>query len=200
MEEVLLSLSSSEICPRSALRYRPIGCETSATIQPWVRLSRRLPKTQPTNIPRPVSSTRITHTSSGLASLVMLGMIIALLLILGGQQVVAWTTNTLTNWQYGTPRTFQTDATVGHGDSKQPSHFIALNNHGQVEVIEFPADDATHARIFFGPRLSGPHADQLPVTLSFVASSQAGHPNMVVQVQDISEVFLNHNGTFQRQS
>jgi hypothetical protein len=170
--------------------------ETSPTIQPWVRASRRLKKTSPAVSPS-ASMIRLTHTSSGLASLVILGMLLALLLILVGQQAVGWASNTLTSWQYGSPRTFQTDAYVGHEDDKQPSHFIALNNHGQAEIIEFPGNDATHARIFFGPRLSGLHADQFPVTLRFVDSEQSGHPNMVVQMHDVSEVFLNQNGTFQ---
>ncbi len=36
---------------------------------------------------------------------------------------------------YGYPRTFQTDANVGHGGEE---HFLALNNHGTIEVIEIP--------------------------------------------------------------
>ena len=194
-----MSSSSSEICPRSILRYRPIDIEAVPTIQPWVRASRYLKKTTPTASSLSVSTGLLTHTPSGLASLVTLGMLLTLLLILIGQQVVGWTTNTLTAWQYGTPRTFQTNARVGHGDTLQLSHFIALNNQGQIEVIEFPGNNAAHARIFFGPRLSGPQTDQLPVTLHFVNSGQTGYPNMVVQVQGIEEVFLNHNGTFQPQ-
>jgi hypothetical protein len=197
MEGNPMSSSSSEICPRSVLRYRPIDLETSPTIQPWVRASRRLKKTQPAASPSP-STMLLTHTPSGLASLIILGMLLTLLLILIGQQAIGWTTNTLTDWQYGTPRTFQTDAYVGHGDSQHKSHFIALNNDGQVEVIEFPGNDATHAHIFFGPRLSGPQADQYPVTLRFVDSGQSGYPNMIIQVQGISETFLNRHGTFQQ--
>src|SRR6266566_5466457 len=47
----------------------------------------------------------------------------------------------LQKWQddrmYGYPRTFQTDATVGHGGTE---HFLALNNHGTIEVVEIPTD------------------------------------------------------------
>lgn len=194
-----MSSSSSEIYPRSVLRYRPIVFDTTPTIQPWVRASRRLKKNTPPASSPSASTVLLTRTPSGLASLVILGMLLTLLLILIGQQMVGWTTNKLTAWEYGTPRTFQTDAHVGHEDNKHMTHFIALNNQGQIEVIEFPGNDATHARIFFGPRLSGPHADQLPVTLSFVDPQHTGYPNMVVQVQGISEVFLNRNGTFQPQ-
>ena len=41
------------------------------------------------------------------------------------------------DWKYGTPRTFQTDQFVGHGDSPEhPNHFIALNVGGTIEVVE----------------------------------------------------------------
>src|SRR2546425_1583080 len=43
------------------------------------------------------------------------------------------------SWHYGRPRTFQTDAVVGHNDSAaSPSHFIAINLNRHVEVIECP--------------------------------------------------------------
>ena len=72
------------------------------------------------------------------------------------------------------PRTFQVDAVVGQGDSLvHPSHFIALNLHGQIEVIEFPGGDATHARIYLGPHLYGSNASLVPVTLQFVDSRQS---------------------------
>jgi hypothetical protein len=42
--------------------------------------------------------------------------------------------------QYGYPRTWQTDVSVGHypGYKDKRSHFIALNLHGYIEVIEMP--------------------------------------------------------------
>jgi hypothetical protein len=47
-------------------------------------------------------------------------------------------------WQderaYGYPRTFQTDANVGHGGM---SHFIAVNEHGTIEVLELPTNPST---------------------------------------------------------
>jgi hypothetical protein len=98
---------------------------------------------------------------------------------------------------YGTPRTFQIDARVGHeGATGQKSHFIALNDQGQIQVIEFPGNDAAHARVYFGPFLTGPHADLEPVTLTFSASRQTNTPNMLVHVQGMSLLFLNQHGTF----
>jgi hypothetical protein len=125
------------------------------------------------------------------------GMGLTLLLILLSQSVVSWSTMCYDNWVYGTPRTYQTDAVVGHeGSSGTKSHFIALNNQGRVEVIEFPGNDAARARMYFGPLLSGPGADLVPVTLRFVPDS-AGQVDMLVQVQGTSMLFVNHNGSFQ---
>ena len=39
--------------------------------------------------------------------------------------------------KYGNPRTYQTDQFVGQGDSPDhPDHFIVVNTHGQVIVIQ----------------------------------------------------------------
>src|SRR5215469_1018279 len=47
---------------------------------------------------------------------------------------------------YGNPRTFQTDAVVGHGDSNSnPSHFIAINLKGDIIVIEIPGGNVKKA-------------------------------------------------------
>lgn len=51
--------------------------------------------------------------------------------------IANWWTNTTDDWKYGNPRTFQTDQFVGQGDSPDhPDHFIAVNTHGQVIVIQ----------------------------------------------------------------
>src|SRR5437588_7078642 len=51
--------------------------------------------------------------------------------------VSSWWSITQDDWHYGRPRTFQTDAVVGHGDSQSnPSHFIAVNLNGQIVVVE----------------------------------------------------------------
>jgi hypothetical protein len=51
--------------------------------------------------------------------------------------VADWWTNTTDDWKYGNPRTYQTDQFVGQGDSPDhPDHFIVVNTHGQVIVIQ----------------------------------------------------------------
>ena len=53
-----------------------------------------------------------------------------------------WWSGKVNDWTYGVPRTYQTDAVVGHGDSAaHPSHFITINLNGKIEVIEIPGGD-----------------------------------------------------------
>src|SRR5690348_1224416 len=83
------------------------------------------------------------------------------LLWIGISQVIAWGTGVLDLMRYGNPRTFQMDAVVGQGDSPQhPSHFVAINLHGQIIVLDFPGGDPGRAREFEVSSLLGQDADQ----------------------------------------
>src|SRR5713101_10076275 len=70
-------------------------------------------------------------------------------------------------WQdervYGYPRTFQTDANVGHAGTE---HFITLNNHGTIEVLEIPnyPSPANQTRLYIIVRLTNQGADLVPAT------------------------------------
>ncbi len=123
-----------------------------------------------------------------------------LIMMLGWMALSAfsnWWQVTQDDWHYGRPRTFQTDAVVGHNDSAQnPSHFIALNLRGQIEVIEFPGGQAARAKVYVGPDLIGPGQDLAPVTLSFKDVNGDGKPDMIVVVQSSRFVFINDHGTF----
>jgi hypothetical protein len=126
-----------------------------------------------------------------------LGMLIALGLWVVGMNVVNWGTNEYNNIVYGNPRTFQTDAVVGHNDSSaNPSHFIALNLHGQIIVIEFPGGNPSKAIDYAGPDLITPGEDQLPVTLTFSDVNHDGKVDMVVHVADKYFVFYNNGTSF----
>src|SRR5207245_11195360 len=95
------------------------------------------------------------------------------------------------------PRTFQIDAVVGPNDSSSnPSHFIALNLNGRIEVIEFPGGDASKARIYIGPQLYGNGQDLIPVTLSFVDVNGNHHPDMIIRFQDTNIVYINDQAGF----
>lgn len=109
-----------------------------------------------------------------------------------------WWTVTQNDWRYGRPRTFQTDAVVGHTDSpSNPSHFIAMNLNRHIIIIEIPGGDPSKARIYTGPTLIGPGQDLAPVTLTFQDVNGDGKLDMIVNVQDTHFVFLNIKGSFE---
>ena len=92
-----------------------------------------------------------------------LGLLIMVLGYLLFGAVSSWWQTAVDGWQYGYPRTFQTDAVVGHHDSPaNPSHFIAINLHSHIEVIEFPGGDVTHARVYVISTLIGSGEDLSP--------------------------------------
>jgi len=110
---------------------------------------------------------------------------------------VSWGSTTWNDLQYGRPRTFQVDAFVGQNEAGgTPSHFIALNLHGRIEVIEFPGGEGSKARIYLGPQLYGTDADLLAVTLSFVDVNGNHRPDMIVRFQNTQIVFINDQGGF----
>jgi hypothetical protein len=115
-------------------------------------------------------------------------MISMLLLWVVGSSVLAWGLGKLDDLRYGYPRTYQTDAVVGHGDSKaHPSHFIAMNLHGQAIVIEFPGGDPQHAMSYVVPYYireqgSSQGGDLTPVTVTFRDVNGDGKPDMIVQI------------------
>ena len=125
----------------------------------------------------------------------------AMLIMLAGwiafSSLSNWWQVTTDDWHYGRPRTFQTDAVVGHNDSAaNPSHFIALNLQRHVEIIEMPGGDASKAKIYTGPVLVGQGQDLAVVTLSFKDVNDDGKPDMILNIQDSRFVFINDNGGF----
>jgi hypothetical protein len=127
----------------------------------------------------------------------VVGMIFMLALWAILTSVASWWSVKWDDIQYGRPRTFQIDAVVGHNDSpSNPSHFIAINLNGRIEVIEFPGGDGSKARIYIGPQLYGNGEDLVPVTLSFIDVNGNHQPDMVLHFQNTQIVFVNENGGF----
>lgn len=123
---------------------------------------------------------------------------LGMLTLLAGSMLLttlsAWWQQQQMQWQYGMPRTFQTDAAVGHGPGQ--SHFLVVNLGGQIDIIECPAQDCTKALIYPGPRLLGPGAALIPVTLSFADVNGDGKPDMLVHVEGQTFVWLNTGKQF----
>ncbi len=124
------------------------------------------------------------------------GMVAALALWVVGSALVAWGSAKYNDIAYGNPRTFQTNAVVGHGgDSPQhPSHFIALNLSGQVIIIELRAGNPANSINYTGPHFYETDGNLIPITLEFRDVNHDGKPDMLIYFQDNVIVFLN-NGT-----
>lgn len=128
---------------------------------------------------------------------VAIGMFAVLLLFVLGSLVLSWWHGVQDTMTYGMPRTYQCDAVVGHADSAEhPTHFLALNLHGHIEVIELPGGDATHARVYPGPVLLGSGQERTPVTLSFADVNGDGKLDMLVHIGTQTLVFLNTGSAF----
>jgi hypothetical protein len=124
------------------------------------------------------------------------GMIAALALWVTASTVLAWGTEKYNDIIYGNPRIYQTDYVVDHNSDSpaHPSHFIALNLHGQVIIVELPAGDPTKSIDYIGPTLIAAGDEKIPITLSFSDVNKDGKVDMIVHIQD-KEVHFCNNGT-----
>jgi hypothetical protein len=211
--------STDRAMPRSALRHRPIESgvdrQGKTGITPLVQRASRLksPQTEEDEQVTPSgASTGPRPKTPGLIRtggkrrgmlrahpllLLGLGMIAMLVLWTLLTLAVSWWNTTWDDLHYGRPRTFQIDAVVGQNDSStNPSHFIALNLNGRIEVIEFPGGDASKARIYIGPQLYDVGSNLIPVTLSFVDVQGNHQPDMIIHFQDTSLVYINEHAGF----
>ncbi len=125
-----------------------------------------------------------------------IGMCAMLVLWIVGSVLLTWWHGRQDDMTYGRPRTFQTDAVVGHNDASTPSHFIAINLHRQIEVLECPGGDCSKAIVYVGPLLVGAGQDLDPVTLEFKDVNRDGKLDMLIHVSDQTFVFLNDAGKF----
>ncbi len=203
VQSVVLTKSDAQIPARkSAIPPRRTATQTSI---PAVRASRC-----PTG---PVETEEVSPRRSGELSVhrqrgfnwsrfhwsVYVGVAMLVMLIgwIAFSSLASWWQVTQDDWHYGRPRTFQTDAVVGHNDSDtNPSHFMAVNLQRHVEIIEMPGGDASKAKIYVGPVLIGQGQDLAVVTLNFKDVNSDGNPDMIVNIQDSRFVFINENGGF----
>ena len=192
---------SSFLTPKSVLRHRPLDTANATQEKPAVmRASRPAQQTKrivppvscsPQNTPVKKRYTRINITSLGI------GMIVTLAVVLLGQLVLNWCSTTWDDIHYGYPRTYQIDAFVGHEAGQTASHFIVLNLHGRIEVIELLGGDPTKTKIYIGPQITGLRADKVPVTVQFVDPHHTYHPDMLILFQGTQVVFYNVHEVFQ---
>jgi hypothetical protein len=132
-----------------------------------------------------------------------------MILWVGGAVVLAIVSfmlmSALVNWwnlwqddmKYGRPRTMQANAYVGHNETGgKPSHFIAQNIDGQVNIIQYPGNDTSKTRVIQGPRLFGKNAALAPVIIEFQDVNADSHVDLLVSVDGQKLVYLNENGSF----
>ena len=182
------------ITPRSALRHRPIYADTQDVVVAAPRASRR-------GSSQGASTTRMLprpSTASSYSLMFTMGasMLATLLLIMLGQWLWASGQTAVDDLRFGRPRTFQVDAYVGHETEHTPSHFLALNQHGRIEIIELPCGDPTHARIYIGPQIAGNNAELTPVTLTFVRNPLSKRVDMLVHFAGTQVLYHNEQGGF----
>lgn len=216
---------SDRLTPRSVLRHRPIGTRSRLENPPSVarasrsasgthtqrhqqtqRRSQAVARTTTASVDVPVvpvwkqgvhPSASASRASGSLVLPMVLGMLLAMIVVLVGQLLIGWVDNLWNELQYGSPRTYQVDEVVGHHDSiAHPSHFLAFNLHGQIEVIELPGGDVSRAKVYVVARLAGPQADLVPVILHFVPNQQTHELDMVVSFGGEQVVYRNGQGAF----
>ena len=205
--------AEGKVAPRSVLRHRPLGTtQAQSSIPPVARRASRL-QPQPKVQDDENTQGRTTGVQAGQSRrahpllYLGVGMLVMLAVCTGLSLFVPWAHTTLDDLRYGRPRTFQVDAFVGHNEQAAvPTHFIALNLHRHIMVIELPGGDPAHARIYSGPVLYGADDDLVPVTLSFADVNGDHKPDMIVHLyyqgwlgftdSEQEVVFINENGSF----
>ncbi len=131
---------------------------------------------------------------------VLIGSVVTILLVMMMSALGSWWHTYQDDLHYGRPRTTQMDAVVGHGDSvEHPSHFIFLNLHRHVEIIEISGGDPAHTHIYTGPILYGDGQDLTPVTGEFKDVNHNGKPELIVHIGDQQIVYLNDGTLFHQQ-
>jgi len=131
---------------------------------------------------------------------VLIASVATILLVMVLSALGSWWHTYQDDLHYGRPRTSQMDVVVGHGDSADhPTHFIFLNLHRHVQIIEITAGDAAHTHIYTGPILYGDGQDLTPVTGEFRDVHNNGKPEMIVHIGDQQIIYQNDGTTFHQQ-
>ncbi|GCE29086.1 hypothetical protein KDA_45700 [Dictyobacter alpinus] len=176
------------------------GQEHKGTKNPTQRISygelqpRRVTRVRAVRVPHTISR---PHSERSFLLYLLFGMTATLLLWMVLSTLGGWFSVWLDDLHYGRPRTYQVDARVGHNDQMgNASHFIALNLHRRIEVIELPGADTTKARIFIGPEFANASNELAPVELRFVDVNKDQKLDMVVLYQQQRLVYINDHQDF----
>ncbi len=139
--------------------------------------------------PRQAAPTRVL---SVLSSLIVVGLALwlAYTLVADG---LAWAQQKVDDVRYGYPRIYQTDGYLGYGETAgMPTHFIALNLHGQISMLVVNGSDPTKVRVLRGPSLLGDGQDQVAPTVRIDDVNHDGNNDLVLRVNDQDIVYLSN--------
>ncbi len=130
--------------------------------------------------------TRLIKTRRLDRATLFIWLCLALIIMVVGWWLLSWVANwwqeVQENMKYGNPRTFQADQYVNLGDSPaHPDHFIAINIHGEIEVIVMNPLDHTRNTMY---GLTNVGSESIPVTLSFRDTSGSGKIDVIVTIGD----------------
>jgi len=92
--------------------------------------------------------------------------------------------------------TTHVEAFVGHESSGLPSHFLAINLHGQITVVEFPGSDPSKAMTITGPYLFGKGEDKVPVQLEISDLNGDGKSDLVISAKGAQTAYINDGTAF----
>ena len=121
------------------------------------------------------------------------GMLTSMALWMVGSAAVSFAQTVHDNLTYGTPRTYQMDANVGHQGT---SHFIVENLQGDILVMELHPSDLAETKVYQGPTFSGNDADTMVATISFQDVNGDGKSDMVIAVNNQRFVLINTGTAF----
>jgi hypothetical protein len=125
---------------------------------------------------------------------------IGMLVMLGLWLLYSWGSSWWNDHQlyatYGFPRTYQTDAVVGHNDSPAtPTHFIFLNLSAHLLIIEIPGGDPAKAKIYSGPLIFDDNPTSTPVYGEFKDLGN-GRMDMIVHIGNEQIIYMNDGTQF----
>jgi hypothetical protein len=143
----------------------------------------------------PSSRERQARSSRRMTALAYLLLLVLGYLLL--TPVVTWGQRRLDDLRYSFPRTTQLDGFVGHGEeSGDPTHLMALNLRGQINILELPGSDPAQARTLAGPYLVGADGPYVVPYLSLADVNGDGHADLLLLVREEVVVYVNEHGTF----
>lgn len=181
---------------QAAVRDRPVPLRTMPYETPRGRYSTAqfAAETEPV-FPLPALP-RLPALSKIFTTVAAIG-VLAILLYFGITSLIAWTQVKLDDMHYGRPRTYQTDAYVGHNEAAgSPTHFVAMNLNRRVTIVEFPGGDVSKPQVIAGPYLFGRAEDLTVVKVRVGDVNGDDKPDLTVHVKDERLVYINDGAAF----